>query len=95
MNLSVSGHHYHITDNTKEHITLGVERLERFFSPIINVLVTVTQDGDEYRTDVVVNVKDHTLKSSDQGDKVFPVIDLALEKMERQLKKLHDKIHRF
>lgn len=93
MQTSISGHHYHISDTTKEHIQQCVDRFEKYFSPIIDCMVTVTQDNNQFRTDIVVNVQGKTLKSSEDGDALFPVIDEAVGKMERQLRKLKDKQH--
>ncbi len=94
MQISITGHHYHISDTTREHIQGEADKLERFYSPLTDCHVTVTKEGDDYRTDVVVNLHGQTLKSSDSQGKLYPSIDAAMDKMVRQLKKLHDKRRR-
>ena len=40
---------------------------------------------------LVVNVHEHTLKSSGESDKIYPAIDQANNRLISQLKKLNDK----
>ncbi|MDP6037977.1 MAG: ribosome-associated translation inhibitor RaiA [Candidatus Latescibacteria bacterium] len=91
MDIAIAGHHYHVSDVTREHIESEVSRLERFYTPLIGCQVTIAQDGHGHSVDVIINVHGQTLKASDQGRKLFPVIDTAIKKMSRQLKKLHDR----
>lgn len=91
MEIIISGHHYHVSDVTREHIESEVMRLERFYNPLIDCHVTITQEGHGYRVDVIVNVQGQTLKASNEGRKLFPIIDTATKKMGTQLKKLHDR----
>lgn len=94
MQVSVFGHHYQLSEATRGHIDAGIGKLEKYYSPIIECNVTITKDSDLYRADLIVKVHGQTLKSSDEGQRLFPVVDGAMGKMERQLKKLHDKRRR-
>ena len=94
MQVSITGHHYQISDTLRKHIQGESDKLERFYSPLIGCQVTITKEGDDYRADVVVNLHGQTLKSSDVQAKLYPAIDGAMDKMVRQLKKLHDKRRR-
>ena len=91
MDIVISGHHHRVSDATREHIESEISRFERFYTPLIDCHVTITQDGNGHRVDVIVNVHGQTLKASDEGRKLYPVIDTSIKKMSRQLKKLHDK----
>jgi len=94
MQTSVFGHHHQISDATRQHIDEGIAKLEKYYSPVLECNVTITKDSDLYRVDLIAKVHGQTLKSSDDGDRLFPVIDGAMDKMARQLKKLHDKRRR-
>ena len=91
MQIVISGHHYHVSDNTRRHINAAVSRFERFYTPVLDCHVTVTKEEPAFRVDIIVNVHGQTLKASNSGDKLFPVIDGSAKKMIRQLKKLHDR----
>ena len=91
MNIRVSGHHFDISNAIREHVKQAVTKLERYYSPLIDVSLTILQETHEFRADTVVNVSSQTLKSAREGEKVYTAIDLSLERMGTQLKKLHDK----
>ena len=91
MQFSVSGHHFPLSDRTKSHVEDAIAKLEKFYNPVIDAHVTITRESRSIRTDVVVNVHAQTLKSSGDADKVHTSVDAAIDKMVRQLKKLHDK----
>ncbi len=87
----VSGHHFDISEAIREHVEETVSKLERFYTPLIDVSVTIHQETHQFRTDTVVNVSSQTLKSTGSADKVYTAVDVSLGKMGRQLKRLHDK----
>ena len=91
MQIVISGHHYHVSDSTRTHIKAAISRFERFYTPVLDCHVTITKEGPAFRVDIIVNVHGQTLKASDEGVKLFPVIDGSAKKMIRQLKKLHDR----
>jgi ribosomal subunit interface protein len=89
--ISVAGHHYSISDRTKTYVAEELEELEKFFSPIIDAHLTITEESKQHKVDLVVNVQAHTLKSSGEGEKVYHAIDQSLKRMTSQLGRLHDK----
>ena len=91
MQTVISGHHYHISDSTRTHINAAVSRFERFYTPVLGCHVTIKKEDPEFRVDIIVNVHGQTLKASNTGSKLFPVIDGSAKKMIRQLKKLRDR----
>ena len=90
MQIVISGHHYHVSDSTRTHIKASVSRFERFYTPVLGCHVTIKEDP-AFRVDIIVNVHGQTLKASNTGSKLFPVIDGSAKKMIRQLKKLRDR----
>ena len=41
MRVSISGHHYNVSDTTRVYIEEGVNKLERFYAPVIDCQVTL------------------------------------------------------
>lgn len=91
MNVRVSGHHFDISDAIRKHVEEAAPKLERFYTPLIDVSVTIHHQAHDFRVDTIVNVSSQTLKSTGEADKVYIAIDTSVEKMGRQLKRLHDK----
>ncbi len=91
MQIVISGHHYHVSDSTRTHIKAAVSRFERFYTPVLGCHVTITKEEPAFRVDIIVNVHRQTLKASNAGSKLFPVIDGSAKKMIRQLQKLRDR----
>ena len=94
MQIVISGHHYHVSDSTRTHIKTAVSRFERFYTPVLDCHITITKEAPAFRVDIIVNVHGQTLKASNTGNKLFPVIDGSAKKMIRQLKKLRDRRRR-
>lgn len=91
MKILIEGHHYQVSDATRTYVTSAAEKIERFYSPIIDCHVTLKEVKEIFSTDVVVRVQGHTLKATDKDQKLYKAVDQALDKMARQLQKLHDK----
>jgi putative sigma-54 modulation protein len=91
MQVFFEGHHFQITDAARAYTQSAIEKIERFYSPIIDCHVTLTHENDLYRADMITRVQGQTLKSSDHDVKLYKAVDEAVEKMSRQLRKLHDK----
>lgn len=91
MQVSVSGHHYNVSDRTRQYVQAEAEKLEKFYHPLIDVHATITEEGREHRADLVVRVHAQTLKSTGSSEKVYTAIDQAMNRMTSQLKKVHDK----
>ena len=87
----ISGHHYTVSDRTKTYVETETEKLEKFYSPVIDVHTTITEEGKRHKVDLVVNIHARTLKSSGEDEKIYPAIDQAVNRMISQLKKVHDK----
>jgi len=91
LQIDIAGHHFTISDRIKEHVEGEVEKLQRYYTPLVGVHVKVTQEARTLRADVVVNVHGQSLKASEEADRVYTALDGAMDKMGRQLRKLHDK----
>ena len=91
MQVSVSGHHFDVSDRIRSHVEEEAAKLERFYSPLIDCQVVITEENRMRKVDVVVNVHGQTLKASHQVESAYVAVDGAMDKVKRQLKKLHDK----
>jgi putative sigma-54 modulation protein len=91
MQVFIEGHHFQITDAARVYVESAIAKIERFYSPIIDCHMTLKHEKDQYRADMITRVQGQTLKSSDDDAKLYKAVDAAVDKMSRQLRKLHDK----
>ena len=91
MRISIEGHHYQVSEATRTYVQSGLEKLERFYSPIIDCHVTLKEVKETFSADLIVRVQGQTLKSANSDTKLYKAVDEAIDKMIRQLQKLHDK----
>ena len=91
MQISITGHHYSVSERTKTYVETEAEKLEKFYAPIIDIHATITEEGRLHKVDLVVNIHARTLKSSGEDEKIYPAIDQATNRMISQLKKVHDR----
>jgi putative sigma-54 modulation protein len=96
MNLSMTGRNIELTDAIKEHITASVETLKKFNLDIISVNVIVStqsKKGKEHSVvEFVINLAHKNtivIKQNDQD--LYTAIDLATDRAQKALRRLHDK----
>jgi putative sigma-54 modulation protein len=90
MQVVISGKHFDLSDRLRSHIEARADKLQRFYDPIIDCQVKVTEEKAK-RADLIVNVQKHLLKATGEAGSIYLAVDQAMEKMERQLKKLNTK----
>lgn len=93
MQIMISGQHFELSDRIKTHVESRAHKLERFYDPIVDCQVKISEEKLK-KADLIVNVHKHLLKASADAESVYVAIDQAMDRMERQLKKLHDKQRR-
>ncbi len=92
MRLNVTARHFAMSDSLREHINAEIAKLEKFYDGIIDCNVTMNVEKHRHSVEIAVNVYKHTLVATHQSDNMGASVDGAVEKLKRQLKKLHDKI---
>jgi putative sigma-54 modulation protein len=96
MNISMTGRNIELTEAIKEHIAASIETLRKFNLDIIatNVIVSSqTKKGKEqFIVDFVINLAHKNtivIKQNDQD--MYAAIDLATNRAQKALRRLHDK----
>lgn len=92
MKTTITGRHFEISDSLRQHVDDEAAKLQRFFGGIVDCSVTMSVEKHRHCAEVTVNVYEHTLRSSHESADMTLSIDKALEKVERQLKRVHDKL---
>jgi putative sigma-54 modulation protein len=69
-----------------------MDGLTRYFDRIVDGHLVLEKEKDHWRAECVLGVYGKTLNADHQDDLLYPAIDGAIDKMERQLEKYKAKI---
>lgn len=87
MEIIVSGKHLDITDPIREYAIGKVSKLDKYYDQIQNIEVVADKgQSNQYEIEIIVHVGHHEpFIATTQGDDLYATIDLARDKLERQL----------
>jgi len=91
MNISVR--HGHVSDATQAKVRERLEKLTRLYDRISAIEVTVDMEHREKPVvDLNVSTKKHEFVASSQAENLLAAVDIAVDKMEQQLRKHKEKV---
>jgi putative sigma-54 modulation protein len=92
--IKISTRHGQISDTTKEKISDKVGKLTRYFDRIAAIEVTIDLEHRETPSvEIQVSAKHkHDLLAKAQADELMAAVDVAVDKMEEQLRRYKTKI---
>ncbi len=93
MEISVTGRHLEITESMSQFTREKVSRLQRLYDRIEAIQVVVEHHSIRFQTEIVVRT-DHktTFVAQVEAEEFHESIDLAIDKMERQLREHKEKL---
>ena len=92
MKFTISGKNIDVTEGLKSAVRDKLGKLERYFTPDTEVIVTMSVEKDRHRIEVTIPVRDGVIRSEQASNDMYVSIDLVEEVIERQLKKYKNKI---
>lgn len=92
MNYIITGKNIDITDGLRSAIYEKLGKLERYFSPDTDIIVTLSVEKDRQKIEVTIPVKGNTIRSEQVSTDMYVSIDLVEEIIERQLKRYKTKL---
>jgi ribosome hibernation promoting factor len=90
--IKVIGRHVQVTDAMKNYAIEKVSKIERFQNRILEVIITLDVQKLLHIVDIVVKVNHTKIKSHYTGDNMYASIDLAVDKLQRQLSRYKSRI---
>lgn len=96
MNISITGRSIDLTDSIKQHISASIDAFKKYNMDIIsvNAVVSSTQKKgkEHFVVEFVINLpQKHTIVITQKDADMHAAIDIALERAEKALRRLHDK----
>ena len=93
MQIKISARHGHLADATQNHIREKAEKLTHYFQRIMMIEVTVDLQEDDKVVELLVSAEHkHDFVASERNKDVLAAVDLAVHKLEQQVRKYKEKI---
>ena len=92
MNFIISGKNIDVTPGLKSSIEQKLGKLERYFTPETEIIVTLSVEKERQKIEVTIPVKGHIIRSEQSSNDMYVSIDLVEEVIERQLRKYKNKL---
>ena len=93
MKIIITGRNVDLTDAIKARINDKLEKLDKFFTKETTATVTLKKENGKDVTEINIPVKGNLLRVSEKQDNLFSSIDVATDKLERQIRKYRTKVH--
>lgn len=92
MNFIISGKNLEVTPSLRETIEQKLGKLERYFTPETDIIVTLSVEKERQKIEVTIPIKGNIIRSEQVSDDMYISIDLVEEVIERQLRKYKNKL---
>jgi len=92
MNYIISGKNIDVTSGLRDAIEQKLGKLERYFTPETDIIVTLSVEKERQKIEVTIPVKGTIIRSEQVSDDMYVSIDLVEEVIERQLRRYKKKI---
>lgn len=92
MNFIISGKNIDVTPGLRDTIEQKLGKLERYFTPETEIIVTLSVEKERQKIEVTIPVKGNIIRSEQVSSDMYVSIDLVEEVIERQLRKYKNKL---
>ncbi len=94
MQINITGHHVEITPALRDYVQEKLQKIERHFSNITNVYVTLTVDKKfQQKAEAKVNLARGEIFAESESENMYAAIDLLIDKLDRQVVKHKEKMN--
>ncbi len=92
MRYIISGKNINVTEGLKEAIYDKIGKLEKYFAPDTEVIVTLSVEKLRQKIEVTIPIKGTIIRAEQVSDDMYVSIDLVEEIIERQMRKYKTKL---
>ena len=92
MRFIISGKNIDVTAGLRSNIEQKLGKLERYFTPETEIIVTLSVEKERQKIEVTIPVKGNIIRSEQVSDDMYVSIDLVEEVIERQLRRYKKKL---
>ena len=87
MKFIISGKNITVSQGLKTAVEDKLGKLERYFTPDTEVVVTLSVEKERQKIEVTIPMKGNIIRSEQESNDMYVSIDLVEEVIERQLRK--------
>lgn len=92
MQIKVTGRHVEVTDDVRAYVEGKAAKLPKYYDRIHEIEVVLDHESEQFTAEMIVRADHkHTFVASETGPDTFALIDLIVDKLERQLTKHKEK----
>lgn len=91
MQITITARHFHLTNAIRDHVYDSAVKLEKYFDNIINAHFILSFENNQNKVELIMHVPKHNLKSETIQKDMYLAIDMSVDKMEQQIKKMKEK----
>ncbi len=92
MNIAITTRGYKAPESLKNYVNDKVNRLSRFSDIIMNGEAIISYEKMDQVVDFKIKLRHKMIHISEKSEDVFKSVDLAIDKLERQVAKAKDKM---
>ena len=92
MNIKVTGKDLEITDAIRDYITDKADRLEKFEGSNTELTVVCKVEREDQIAEMQLSHNGEFIKIEEKNDDLYAAIDLAFDRLERQMRKAKEKV---
>jgi putative sigma-54 modulation protein len=92
MDISVTFRHLESTDALRDYAREKVSRIKKYVGTPADVAVVLSLEKHRHQAEITLNTNGITVNAKDVTEDMYAAIDLAVDKLERQVKKHKEKI---
>ena len=97
MNVQLTGHHVEVTPALREHLVEKLERVKHHFDHSVEVKAIFSVEKNIQKASLRLRSNGHDFHAEDGQESLYAAIDLAVDKLDKQVikhkKKMHDVPH--
>lgn len=91
MKIIFKGKHIEVTDAMRNYIEKRLNKIERHFDHILEVIVTLNVEKNRQIVEVTLQASRALIRAEEETDDMYASMDKVADKLERQIRKYKDK----
>ncbi|TFB09071.1 ribosome-associated translation inhibitor RaiA [Candidatus Atribacteria bacterium MT.SAG.1] len=91
MKIIFKGKHIEVTDAMRNYIEKRLNKIERHFDHILEVIVTLSVEKNRQIVEVTLQASRALIRAEEETDDMYASMDKVADKLERQIRKYKDK----
>lgn len=92
MEISVTGHHFNITEAVRNHVLKRLQKVENHFKQPASVDVVLHKERDSFHSEATIHGRKMSIHASSSATDIRTAIDSMSNKLDRQVVKYKERL---